>query len=62
MEQKASAQISKRAFVQSLLILLALMIVTGVLTLVIPAGSYTRSVEGEQEVVKLPGAKRRGAF
>ena len=53
MEQKASAQISKRAFVQSLLILLALMIVTGVLTLVIPAGSYTRSVEGEQEVVPL---------
>ena len=37
------------------------MIAAGVLTLVVPAGSYIWSVEGEQEVVKLPGAKRRGA-
>jgi uncharacterized ion transporter superfamily protein YfcC len=51
MEQKAGAQISKRAFIQSLLILLVLMIAAGVLTLVVPAGSYTRIVEGEREVI-----------
>ena len=38
MEQKAGAQIGKRAFIQSLVILFVLMMVAGVLTLVIPAG------------------------
>lgn len=42
MEQKAGAQISKRAFLQSALILLALMILAGILTLVLPAGEYQR--------------------
>jgi uncharacterized ion transporter superfamily protein YfcC len=41
MEEKAGAQISTRAFVQSVLILFVLMIVAGVLTRVIPAGKYS---------------------
>jgi uncharacterized ion transporter superfamily protein YfcC len=43
MEQKASAQISRKAFPQSLLILFALMLLAGTLTLVVPAGQYTRA-------------------
>lgn len=42
MEQKAGAQIGKRAFIQSLVILFVLMMIAGILTLVIPAGRYTR--------------------
>lgn len=42
MEQKAGAQISTKAFIQSALILLVLMIAAGFLTRVIPAGSYER--------------------
>ena len=51
MEQKAGAQISRKAFVQSLLILLLLMIVAGVLTRVIPAGSYGRIVQEGREII-----------
>jgi len=48
-EQKSGAQISKQAFLQSLLILLALMIFAGLLTLIIPAGQYQRiEVEGRE--------------
>lgn len=43
MEQKAGAQISRKAFIQSFVILLVLMLAAGVLTLVIPAGTYTRT-------------------
>ena len=42
MEQKAGAQIGKRAFIQSALILLVLMIAAGILTRVLPAGTYDR--------------------
>lgn len=42
MDQKAGAQISKKAFLQSTLILLILMILAGVLTRVLPAGLYER--------------------
>jgi len=42
MDQRAGAQISKKAFIQSLLILFILMMFAGVLTLVIPAGQYER--------------------
>lgn len=42
MDQKAGAQISRKAFLQSILILLALMVTAGILTLVIPAGKYER--------------------
>lgn len=47
MESKAGAQISQKAFIQSAVILLVLMIAAGILTRVIPAGSYQRyQVEG----------------
>ncbi len=51
MEQKAGAQIGLRAFIQSLLILFALMMLAGILTLVVPAGQYTRlEVDGRQTI------------
>lgn len=42
MDRKAGAQISTRAFLQSLIILFALMMLAGVLTRVVPAGQYQR--------------------
>ncbi len=52
MEQKAGAQIGKRAFIQSVAILFALMMIAGILTLVMPAGQYTRAeAEGRETVV-----------
>jgi len=51
MEQKAGAQISQRAFIQSLVILFILMMIAGILTLVIPAGQYTRlEVDGRTTI------------
>ena len=51
MEQKAGAQIGKRAFIQSLVILFVLMMVAGILTLVLPAGQYTRlEVDGRETI------------
>ncbi|MBI5351453.1 MAG: YfcC family protein [Chloroflexi bacterium] len=51
MEQKAGAQIGKRAFIQSLVILFILMMVAGILTLVIPAGQYSRiQVDGRETI------------
>lgn len=51
MEQKAGAQIGRRAFIQSILILFALMIIAGILTRVIPAGDYTRiEVDGRETI------------
>jgi uncharacterized ion transporter superfamily protein YfcC len=50
-EEKAGAQISARAFIQSLLILFALMIVAGVLTLIIPAGHYARTIQSGREII-----------
>jgi len=40
MDQKAGAQISQRAFIQSLAILFVLMMIAGILTLVVPAAGY----------------------
>jgi uncharacterized ion transporter superfamily protein YfcC len=40
MEEKSGAQISQRAFIQSFLILLFLMIAAGLLTVFLPGGSY----------------------
>ncbi|HEX2995430.1 MAG TPA: hypothetical protein VHP14_11430, partial [Anaerolineales bacterium] len=51
MEQKAGAQISRRAFIQSLLILFLLMMLAGILTLVIPAGQYTRVIADGRETI-----------
>jgi uncharacterized ion transporter superfamily protein YfcC len=50
-KQKAGAQISTKAFVQSAVILLALMIVAGVLTRVVPAGSYARITREGRELI-----------
>jgi hypothetical protein len=51
MEQRPGIQISTRAFAQSALILLALMILAGVLTLVLPAGRYARATVEGREVI-----------
>lgn len=52
MQPKAGAQISRQAFIQSLLILLLLMLAAGILTLLIPAGQYARQdVDGRQVIV-----------
>ena len=51
MEQKAGAQIGRRAFIQSIVILFMLMIIAGILTLVIPAGEYARiQVDGRETI------------
>ena len=51
MEQKAGAQISKRSFVQAVVILFVLMMIAGVLTLIIPAGQYARTTLDGREVI-----------
>lgn len=51
MEQRAGAQIGKRAFIQSLVILFVLMMIAGILTLVIPAGQYARiEINGRETI------------
>ena len=51
MEQKAGAQISQRAFIQSLVILFVLMMIAGILTLIVPAGQYTRiEIDGRETI------------
>ncbi|HVO40509.1 MAG TPA: hypothetical protein VMV03_15860, partial [Spirochaetia bacterium] len=56
----ASIHISARAFITTILIILALMIGSGVLTYVVPAGHYTHTVErGIDKVV--PGTFAYGA-
>mgnify|MGYP006284502709 CR=1 FL=1 len=52
MENKAGAQISKKAFTQSVIILAVIMLAAGVMTRVIPAGSFQRAmVEGREMLV-----------
>src|SRR3989304_1969729 len=51
MEQRAGIQISTRAFLQSALILLALIILAGALTLVLPAGRYERATVEGREII-----------
>ncbi|MBA4420376.1 MAG: hypothetical protein C0391_04440 [Anaerolinea sp.] len=51
MAQKSGAQISKKAFIQSFIILLIIMILAGVLTLVVPTGNYTRVAMEGREVI-----------
>ncbi len=51
MDQKAGAQIGKKAFIQSFVILLLLMLVAGILTQVIPAGTYQRTVQDGRTVI-----------
>lgn len=54
MERRSGAQISRDAFLGSAAILLALMVISGILTLVIPAGAYERVVQDAREIV-IPG-------
>lgn len=51
MDQKAGAQISQRAFIQSLVILFVLMMIAGILTLIIPARQYTRIETDGRETI-----------
>ena len=51
MEEKAGAQISQKAFLQSILILFVLMIAAGILTRVVPAGSYNRTLQEGREII-----------
>jgi uncharacterized ion transporter superfamily protein YfcC len=50
-EQKSGAQISTKAFLQAVAIIFVLMMVSGVLTRVIPAGQYARTLEDGREVI-----------
>ena len=50
-EQKSGAQISKKAFIQAVVIIFVLMMVAGALTKTIPAGAYTRiEVDGRESI------------
>lgn len=52
MEHKSGARISRTAFLQAFFILLALMIVAGILTRVIPSGEYARTeIDGRTVIV-----------
>jgi uncharacterized ion transporter superfamily protein YfcC len=52
MQEKSGAQISQKAFIQSAIILLALMIVAGFLTRIIPTGEYQRiDVDGRESII-----------
>jgi len=51
MEQKAGAQISQKAFLQSVVILLVLMLGAGLLTRVIPPGSFDRVIVEGRELI-----------
>lgn len=51
MEQKAGAQISQKAFLQSVIILFCLMLGAGILTRIIPAGAFDRVTVEERELI-----------
>ena len=50
-EEQAVLKISKKAFIQSFIILFILIIAAGLLSLVIPSGVYERTVTGGREVI-----------
>lgn len=51
MPARSSAQISQQSFIQSILILFALMVAAGVLTLVVPSGEFsTVEVDGRSQI------------
>lgn len=53
-ETKSGLQISKKAFIQALLIIFSLMMLSGILTRVIPSGQFARTVEPGRGEVILP--------
>lgn len=50
-QKKSGAQISTKAFVQAVAIIIILMLAAGVLTRLIPAGQYARTVVDGREVI-----------
>ncbi len=52
MEEKSGVQISKKAFIQSVIILFVFMMIAGILTRVIPSGSYDRLTETGREFIQ----------
>jgi uncharacterized ion transporter superfamily protein YfcC len=50
-EQKSGAQISTKAFIQAVAIIFILMMVSGILTRVIPSGQYESTLEDGREVI-----------
>ncbi|RPJ37430.1 MAG: YfcC family protein, partial [Chloroflexi bacterium] len=50
-EQKSGTQIGAKAFIQAVVIIILLMVVSGILTRVIPAGQFTRSILDGREVI-----------
>jgi uncharacterized ion transporter superfamily protein YfcC len=50
-EEKSGAQISTKAFLQAVAIIFALMMISGILTRVIPAGQYARQTVDGREVI-----------
>jgi len=50
-QPKSGAQISKKAFIQALVIIFLLMMTAGILTLVIPPGEYTRVLGDGREAI-----------
>ena len=50
-----------RSFVASMVVLAALMLLAGVLTLVVPAGSYQRAVDANGAELVVPGSYVQGA-
>ena len=49
--QKSGAQISKKAFIQSVLIIFVLMMVAGILTMIVPAGNFSKIVIDGRETI-----------
>jgi uncharacterized ion transporter superfamily protein YfcC len=47
----SGVRISRKAFIQAVLVIFALMVVAGVLTQVVPAGQYTRLEQDGREVI-----------
>jgi len=50
-ESKSSIQIGKKTFISSALILFALMIVSGILTKIIPSGTFDRIIVDGRTVI-----------
>ena len=49
--QKSGAQISKKAFIQSVLIIFVLMMVAGILTMIVPAGNFSKVIIDGRETI-----------
>ena len=58
MANRAGAQITRKAFIQSAVILLAFMLLAGILTRVVPAGSFDRYQEAGRTLID-PGSYQR---